>query len=79
MTNRVRRMVLIAPLLALSGYPVTMQTVHRFTSALYTMGLGTMVIAGGRRPRETGPFSTNPLTTRWVVGAASAGRGSPVR
>jgi lysophospholipase len=63
MTNRVRRMVLIAPLLALSGYPFAMRTIHRFTSALYTLGLGTMYIAGGRRPRETRPFSTNVLTT----------------
>jgi lysophospholipase len=63
MTNRVRRMVLIAPLLALSGYPFAMRSVHRFTSALYTLGLGSMVIAGSRRPRETRPFSTNVLTT----------------
>lgn len=63
MTNRVRRMVLVAPLLALSGYPFAMRTVQRLASTLYALGLGSMYMAGGPRPRETRPFSTNVLTT----------------
>lgn len=63
MTNRVRRMVLIAPLLALSGLPVSMRTVHRLATALYAVGLGTMYLGGGPRPSEAKPFATNVLTS----------------
>lgn len=62
LTNRIRRMVLVAPLIALAGFPVSMRTIHRFATALYTAGLGAMYIAGGP-PREPKPFATNPLTT----------------
>jgi lysophospholipase len=63
MTNRVRRIVLVAPLLSLTGLPFSMRTIHRIATALYAAGLGTMYMAGGPRPRETKPFSTNVLTT----------------
>lgn len=63
MTNRVRRMVLTAPLLALTGFPVSMGSIHRLATALYAVGLGTMYLGSGRRPREAKPFATNVLTT----------------
>ncbi len=63
LTNRVRRMVLIAPLLTLVGFPLSMPNIHRIATALYTIGLGTMYMGSGARPRETKPFSTNVLTT----------------
>jgi lysophospholipase len=63
MVNRVRRMVLVAPLLSLTGFPVSMQTIHRMATALYALGLGSMYMAGGPRPREAKPFATNVLTT----------------
>ena len=63
MINRVRRMVLCGPLLALTGFPFSMPTIRRVAGALYAVGLGSMYMAGGARPRETKPFSTNVLTT----------------
>lgn len=63
MTNRVRRMVLSAPLLSLVGYPVSMRGIRRFVTALYASGLGTMYVAGGPRPRQAAPFATNLLTS----------------
>jgi lysophospholipase len=63
MVNRVRRMVLCVPLLELTGFPFSMQTIRRIAGALYAVGLGSMYMAGGARPRETKPFSTNVLTT----------------
>lgn len=63
LTNRVRRMVLVAPLLSMSGFPVSTTWINRIATALYALGLGTMYMAGGPRPREPKPFSTNVLTT----------------
>lgn len=63
MTNRVRRMVLVAPLIELTGFPLSMQGIHRLSTTLYALGLGSMYMVGGPRPRETKPFATNPLTT----------------
>jgi lysophospholipase len=63
MINRVRRMVLTVPLLSLAGLPFSTPTVRRIAGALYAVGLGSMYMAGGPRPRETKPFSTNVLTT----------------
>ena len=63
MTNRVRRMVLVAPLIALTSFPISMQTIHRLATTLYALGLGSMYMVGGPRPRETKPFATNVLTT----------------
>jgi lysophospholipase len=63
LTNRVRRMVLVAPLIALTGFPISMQTIHRLATTLYALGLGSMYMVGGPRPRETKPFATNVLTT----------------
>jgi lysophospholipase len=63
LTNRVRRMVLVAPLISLTGFPISMQSIHRLATTLYALGLGSMYMVGGPRPRETKPFATNVLTT----------------
>lgn len=63
MVNRVRRMVLIAPFLALPGEPVSMKIVRRVTSLLCLLGLGRFYAAWGPRPKETAPFAANKLTT----------------
>lgn len=63
LTNRVNRMLLCAPLLGLEGLPVSMDALRRVAGVLYGLGLGSMYLAGGPRPRETKPFSTNKLTT----------------
>lgn len=62
MVNRVRRMVLLAPFLTYTGYPISMRNIHRLTSFLYWIGLGRMYAAWGARPQKQ-PFATNRLTT----------------
>jgi len=63
MTNRVRRMVLIAPFLALPGQKVSMRWVRRVTTLLTFLGFGRMYAAWGPRPKESTPFAVNKLTT----------------
>lgn len=63
MINRIHRMVLCVPLLALAGFPSSMTTVRRTAAFFYNLGLGTMYLGGGSRPRETAPFENNPLTS----------------
>lgn len=63
MINRVRRMILLTPLLKLTGYPVTMKTLHRLTTALTMIGLGRMYAAWGPRPAGGTPFTINKLTS----------------
>ncbi len=63
MTNRVQRMMLIAPLIELKGLGFTTTTVRRAASVLYALGLGGMYLGGGPRPPEPKPFATNVLTT----------------
>jgi lysophospholipase len=62
MTNRVRRMVLVAPLIALTGLPMSMRGARRLATALYAAGLGTMYLGSRSRSREEMPFAINPLT-----------------
>lgn len=62
MTNRVRRMVLIAPFLALPGQKVSMRWVRRITTLLTVFGFGRMYAAWGPR-KETTPFAVNMLTS----------------
>ena len=61
LTNRVRRMVLAAPFLAVQGFPFSMRNIRRITGALRMMGLGWLYATGG--PRRRLPFATNPLTS----------------
>lgn len=63
LTNRVNRMLLCAPLLSLAGLPVSMKALARISGFLYGVGLGSMYLSGGPRPRETRPFADNKLTT----------------
>jgi lysophospholipase len=62
LTNRVRRMVLVAPLISLIGLPLSMRGVRRLATALYAVGLGTMYLGSGGRTREEVPFAINVLT-----------------
>jgi lysophospholipase len=63
MANRVSRMVLVAPFLALPNQPISMATVRRVTTFLRWIGLGRLYASGGARPTQTAPFATNKLTT----------------
>jgi lysophospholipase len=63
LVNRVQRMMLCVPLLGLKGLPFSSKTVRRMTALLYNLGLGSVYISGGPRPKEPTPFATNVLTT----------------
>ena len=63
MGNRIRRMVLMAPLLGLSGMPLGHSGIRRLSGFLRFIGLGGMYLGGGPRPRETKPFLGNKLTS----------------
>ncbi len=63
LTNRVRRMVLIAPLLSLTNQPLGHNQIRRLSGFLSLIGLGSMYMSGGARPRETLPFKGNRLTS----------------
>lgn len=69
MVNRVRRMVLSAPLLTLTGFPVAMPMIAGLARTLYWIGLGGRYLGSGPRPRETAPFEGNKVTSdrkRWA-------------
>ena len=61
--NRIRRMVLCAPLITLTGFPFSMRTLLRLSTFLFALGLGRRYMAGGRRPASPVPFANNRLTT----------------
>ncbi len=61
--NRIRRMVLCAPLLQLGDYGFSQTTLKYYTGLLSTIGLGSTYIAGGPYPQESRPFLGNKLTT----------------
>lgn len=61
LADRVRRMVLSAPLLALQGFPISMPTIRRVSRLLRMIGLGRVYASGG--PRRTLPFEGNKLTS----------------
>jgi lysophospholipase len=61
MANRVRRMVLIAPLLALYKSPLSMPAIGRLATALACTGFGGRYVSGGV-PRSQ-PFDSNKLTS----------------
>lgn len=63
LVNRVRRMVLTSPLLSLEGLPVSMLTVQRLATFLYSIGLGSMYLGGGPRSAGKTAFATNTLTS----------------
>ncbi len=63
LTNRVQRMVLVAPFLGVVGMPLSMKNIKRVVSVLYWMGVRRIYAYGGKRPPQTPPFATNKLTT----------------
>lgn len=63
MSNRVQRMVLVAPFLSVIGAPLSMKTIKRLTTAMCWLGLGRLYVAWGPRPREGTPFAVNKLTS----------------
>lgn len=63
LVNRVRRMVLSAPLLGFAGSPLSMKSLRRLTALMRYSGMGSNYFGGGSRKGEATPFSTNKLTT----------------
>ncbi|MDN2565053.1 alpha/beta hydrolase [Aquibium sp. A9E412] len=66
LVNRVRRMVLCAPLLGFAGTAFSDRALYRLSSLLFALGLGRVYMAGGPRPREAIPFAFNKLTTDYA-------------
>ncbi|UVC15483.1 alpha/beta fold hydrolase [Mesorhizobium onobrychidis] len=63
MANRVRRMVLIAPFLAVPNQSISVKTVRRICSLSCLLGLGRVNAAWGPPPKESVPVSMNKLTS----------------
>ena len=63
LANRVRRMVLLAPFLALPGQRPSMRAVRRVTLLLTLLGLGRLYAAWGPPPKRPLPFDGNTLTS----------------
>ncbi|EKF42424.1 alpha/beta hydrolase [Nitratireductor indicus C115] len=63
LVNRVRRMVLCAPLLGIYASPATTRWVRRFAVTLHALGLGRLYMPGRRRSQKAPPFSDNALST----------------
>ena len=63
LVNRVRRMVLSAPLIEFASSSLSMQNMRRLTALLFYLGMGSIYAGGGPRPLEGTPFATNKLTT----------------
>lgn len=61
LVNRVRRMVLIAPLLGIDGIPFSIQLTRRVTGLLRAIGLGWPYFSGG--PWKPTPFEDNVVTS----------------
>ena len=63
LTNRIRRMVLLAPLLTLERIPVSMGTLRRATGLLTALGFGRMFLARGQRRPAKQLFEGNIVTS----------------
>lgn len=61
--NRIRRMVLCAPLLRLGNYGLSQSTLKYLTGLFATLGMGRTYTAGGANPQESRPFLGNKLTS----------------
>ncbi|MCF6320233.1 MAG: alpha/beta hydrolase [Rhizobiaceae bacterium] len=61
--NRIRRMVLCAPLLKLGKQSLSQNSLKYLTGFLTTIGLGETYVAGGPNPQQTRPFIGNKLTS----------------
>jgi lysophospholipase len=63
LANRVKRMVLCAPLLELTGQPLSNRQIRFLSTLLTWTGLGTTYMGGGPKPPESRPFAKNNLTS----------------
>lgn len=63
MVNRIRRMVLLAPLLGYPQLPVSTAALRRATGSLRMLGLGRLYASGTRDRGAVTPFAVNKLTT----------------
>ena len=61
LVNRIQRMVLLTPLLALTGLPVSYQNARRIVGFLHGIGMGTVYAT--RQRNQTDPYATNILTS----------------
>ena len=60
--NKIRRMVLCSPFLGITGYPITQRTIKILSASLYSLGMGTVYLAGSDTPDESKGFSGNIYT-----------------
>ena len=63
MGNRLRRMVLLAPLLGFGSVPIAKNTLKWLCGTLHVAGLGSLYMAGGATPDENRAFKGNQLTS----------------
>ncbi|MBN9552973.1 MAG: alpha/beta hydrolase, partial [Alphaproteobacteria bacterium] len=63
MINRVRRMVLLAPFLAVPDLSASISTVRRVCAVFCALGLGRLYAALGPRPKLPLPFEQNKVTS----------------
>ena len=63
LTNRIRRMVLAAPLLALNSLPIRQSRLQSILGALTFFGLGRLNLARDRSPENQRQFLSNKLTS----------------
>jgi len=63
MINRVRRMVLLAPFLAVPDLSASISTVRRVCAIFCALGLGRLYAALGPRPKLPLPFERNKVTS----------------
>jgi lysophospholipase len=63
LANRVKRMVLCAPLLELTDQPISNRQIRILSTLFSWIGLGAMYFGGGPKPPEAKPFAKNILTS----------------
>ena len=63
LTNRIRRMVLVSPLLALNNLPIRQSWLKSILGTLTLIGLGRNYLARDRSPENQRQFAFNPLTS----------------
>lgn len=63
LTNRVKRMVLLAPFLGLADQPMSGHQVRFLANLLCLVGLGRVYMGSGPKPADLKPFAKNRLTS----------------
>lgn len=61
--NRIRRMVVTAPLLGLKSIPIAQNVLKWVTGAMHVLGLGDYYMSGGATPDENRAFTGNRVTS----------------